>query len=292
MKARAAVLHAVGAPPALRAEPAAADRGDRHRPAGPRRGPRARACRGPLPLRPLGHQRRPPAARCRWRWATRPPARSSNAGRSSPTCEPGDHVVMVFVPSCGHCVPCMEGPPRALRARRRRQHGRERCSAAAAGSRWRGKPVNHHMGVSAFAEYAVVSRRSLVKIDPTLAFDEAALFGCAVLTGVGAVVNTAKLTPGTTAAVVGLGGVGMNSVLGRRALRRADRRRRRPVRRQARARAAPSAPRTPSTPAAPDAIEQVREAERRRRRLRLRDGGLGAGDGTRLPHHAARAARR
>src|SRR5438552_12129062 len=70
------------------------------------------------------------------------------------------------------------------------------------------------MGCSAFAEYAVVSRRSAVKIDPDLPLDEAALFGCAVLTGVGAVVNTAKVSPGSTVAVVGLGGVGLASVLG------------------------------------------------------------------------------
>jgi alcohol dehydrogenase len=59
-----------------------------------------------------------------------------------------------------------------------------------------------------------VSRRSLVKVDPELAFDEAALFGCAVLTGVGAVLNTAKVSPGSTVAVVGLGGVGLCSILG------------------------------------------------------------------------------
>jgi alcohol dehydrogenase len=126
--------------------------------------------------------------------------------------EPGDHVVMVFVPSCGHCVPCMEGRPAlcepgaAANTAGTLLGGDRRLSMA-------GKPVNHHMGVSAFADYAVVSRWSLVKVDPALAFDEAALFGCAVLTGVGAVVNTAKMTPGTTAAVVGLGGVGMNSIL-------------------------------------------------------------------------------
>jgi len=125
---------------------------------------------------------------------------------------PGDRVVMVFVPSCGHCVPCMEGRPAlcepgaAANTAGTLLGGGRRLSMA-------GKNVNHHMGVSAFADYAVVSRRSLVKVDPTLAFDEAALFGCAVLTGVGAVVNTAKMTPGTTAAVVGLGGVGMNSIL-------------------------------------------------------------------------------
>ena len=75
-------------------------------------------------------------------------------------------------------------------------------------------PVNHHLGVSAFADYATVSRRSLVKIDPELPLDEAALFGCAVLTGVGAVVNTAQVPAGASAAVIGLGGVGLSSLLG------------------------------------------------------------------------------
>ena len=74
--------------------------------------------------------------------------------------------------------------------------------------------VQLHLGVSGFAEYAGVSRRSVVKIDPDLPLDEAALFGCAVLTGVGAVVNTAQLKPGQSAAVIGLGGVGLASVLG------------------------------------------------------------------------------
>src|SRR6185503_10133423 len=64
-----------------------------------------------------------------------------------------------------------------------------------------------HLGCSAFAEYATVSRRSLVKIDQELPFDEAALFGCAVLTGVGAVINTAKVSAGSSVAVIGLGGV-------------------------------------------------------------------------------------
>ena len=77
-----------------------------------------------------------------------------------------------------------------------------------------GKPVHHHVGVSAFAEYAVVSTRSAVKIDPDIPFDEAALFGCAVLTGVGAVVNTAKVFAGASVAVIGLGGVGLNAMLG------------------------------------------------------------------------------
>jgi alcohol dehydrogenase len=77
-----------------------------------------------------------------------------------------------------------------------------------------GKPVNHHMGCSAFADHSVVSRRSAIKVDPELPLEEAALFGCAVLTGVGAVVNTAQVKAGSSVAVVGLGGVGLASVLG------------------------------------------------------------------------------
>jgi alcohol dehydrogenase len=130
--------------------------------------------------------------------------------------EPGDHVVMVFMPSCGHCLPCAEGRPALC------EPG---AKANAAGTLINGSVrlsdpaghVHHHLGVSAFAEYAVVSRNSVVKIDRDLPFVEAALFGCAVLTGVGAVVNTAQLRVGSTAVVIGLGGVGLASVLGARA---------------------------------------------------------------------------
>ena len=125
----------------------------------------------------------------------------------------GDHVVMVFVPSCGHCLPCAEGRPAlcepgaAANTKGTLLSGERRISRG-------GAPINHHLGVSAFAEYATVSRRSLVKIDPELPLDEAALFGCAVLTGVGAVVNTAKVPLGATVAVIGLGGVGLASLIG------------------------------------------------------------------------------
>jgi alcohol dehydrogenase len=80
-----------------------------------------------------------------------------------------------------------------------------------------GAPINHLLGCAAFAEYATVSRRSLVKIDKALPLAEAALFGCAVMTGVGAVVNTAQMRAGASTAVVGLGGVGLASVLGAKA---------------------------------------------------------------------------
>src|SRR5690606_14661206 len=75
-------------------------------------------------------------------------------------------------------------------------------------------PVNHHVGVSAFSEYAVVSKSSLVKVNKNIPFETIALFGCAVITGVGAVINTANIKLGSTVAIVGLGGVGLNAVLG------------------------------------------------------------------------------
>jgi len=127
---------------------------------------------------------------------------------------PGDHVVFAFVPSCGTCLPCAEGRP-AL------------CEPGAAantagvllggGRRWgplAATAVNHHLGVSGFAAHVVVSARSAVRVPSDLPVDIAALFGCAVMTGVGAVVNTARVPPGASVAVFGLGGVGLASVLG------------------------------------------------------------------------------
>jgi alcohol dehydrogenase len=124
----------------------------------------------------------------------------------------GAHVILVFVPSCGHCLPCMEGRP-ALCEPGAKSNGAGTLMGGGIRLAKDGLPVHHHVGVSAFAEYAVVSRHSLVEIDASLPFEEAALFGCAVITGAGAVVNTAKVSAGSTAAVVGLGGVGLMSML-------------------------------------------------------------------------------
>src|SRR3954471_2380534 len=126
----------------------------------------------------------------------------------------GDHVVLVFIPSCGHCNPCAEGRPALCENGAASNTAGTLLSGARRIFREGGGPINHHMGCSAFAEAAVVSRRSCVKVDPALPLEEAALFGCAVLTGVGAVVNTAGVRAGATVAVVGLGGVGLASVLG------------------------------------------------------------------------------
>ena len=124
----------------------------------------------------------------------------------------GDHVVPTYVSSCGRCEMCREGRP-AL------------CQPATAANlagtlmdgttrlHWNGQQIHHHSGVAAFAEYAVISQDALVRIDPEISFEQAALFGCAVITGVGSVVNTAKLAPGQSAAIIGLGGVGLSALL-------------------------------------------------------------------------------
>jgi Zn-dependent alcohol dehydrogenase len=134
---------------------------------------------------------------------------------------PGDHVVLAFVPTCGECVPCRAGRPALcepgaaantagtlLSGERRFAH-----SGAEAGT---GGPLHHHLGVSAFADHIVVSARSAVRVDPALPFELAALFGCAVLTGVGAAMNSAHVEAGESVAVFGLGGVGLAALLGAR----------------------------------------------------------------------------
>ncbi len=128
---------------------------------------------------------------------------------------PGDHVVMVFAPSCGECLPCREGHPGRCDPGQQ-SNGAGTLLGGTIRISQNGTPIHHHVGVSAFANHCVVNRGSVVKIDDRLPWDEAALFGCAVLTGVGAALNTAQIFPGATVAVVGLGGVGLNALLGAR----------------------------------------------------------------------------
>lgn len=136
-------------------------------------------------------------------------------GRDVTDLAPGDHVVFSFVPMCGRCVPCLSGRP-ALCERGARANGAG--TLLGGGFRFHapslGDTVYHHLGVSAFSEYTVVSIASCVKIDPALPLDRAALFGCAMVTGVGAVTNTAQAQAGNSVAVFGLGGVGLAAIMG------------------------------------------------------------------------------
>jgi Zn-dependent alcohol dehydrogenase len=124
----------------------------------------------------------------------------------------GDVVACAFVPACGTCAPCAEGRPALCEPGALANtagtllSGARRLSSTG--------PLHHHLGVSGFADHAVISARSAVKIDPSLPPEIAALFGCAVMTGVGAVVNTAQVRAGRSAVVFGLGGVGLSALLG------------------------------------------------------------------------------
>ena len=125
----------------------------------------------------------------------------------------GQKVVLIFVPSCGQCTPCREGRPalcepgNAANAQGVLLNGGSKLKSAH-------DSIHHHCGISAFSEYAVVSENSCIPIGDDLDPVEAAVFGCAVLTGVGTVVNTAKITAGSSALIVGLGGVGLSGLLG------------------------------------------------------------------------------
>lgn len=125
---------------------------------------------------------------------------------------PGDRVVMTFLPRCDDCEGCASGglrpciPGTAANGAGTLMSGERRLSRD-------GSPVNHHLGVSAFATHAVVSTHSLVAIPDDVPADVAAVLGCAVLTGGGAVLNAGRPRSGETVIVVGLGGVGMAALI-------------------------------------------------------------------------------
>jgi alcohol dehydrogenase len=127
----------------------------------------------------------------------------------------GDHVVTAFVPSCGHCAPCHDGRPALCEPGFASNSAGTLLSGARRLHR-QGAELQHHLGVSAFADYATVSRRSLIRVDRSLSFEQAAIFGCAVITGTGAVINTARLPTERSVAIIGLGGVGLAALLGAR----------------------------------------------------------------------------
>ena len=129
----------------------------------------------------------------------------------------GDHVVFSFVPSCGRCVFCATGRAALCENGAKANAAGTLLSGARRFTNAQGQVCNHHLGVCAFTQHTVVAQESLVKIDPTVPLDRAALFGCAVLTGVGAVVNTARVEAGSAVAVFGMGGVGLSAVMGARA---------------------------------------------------------------------------
>jgi alcohol dehydrogenase len=128
-----------------------------------------------------------------------------------------DHVVFSYVPMCGHCLPCSEGRPAMCEPGARANTSGTLLAGGRHFHRRDGSDINHHLGVSSYSQYTVAAQESLIKIEPDLPLAIAALFGCAVMTGVGAIVNTVHVAPGQSVAIFGLGGVGMSAVMGARA---------------------------------------------------------------------------
>ncbi|HKU79371.1 MAG TPA: S-(hydroxymethyl)glutathione dehydrogenase/class III alcohol dehydrogenase, partial [Rhodanobacteraceae bacterium] len=127
--------------------------------------------------------------------------------------KPGDHVIPLYTPECGQCKFCLSGKTNLCQAIRATQgkglmpDGSSRFSIG-------GKPVLHYMGTSTFSEYTVLPEIALAKINPAAPLEKVCLLGCGITTGIGAVLNTAKVTPGSTVAVFGLGGIGMSVIQG------------------------------------------------------------------------------
>lgn len=127
---------------------------------------------------------------------------------------PGHHVVFSFVPICGSCDFCMNGRSALCEPGAKANAAGTLISGERRFSDGRSPVMNHHLGVSGFSNFTVAAQESLVRIDKSLPLTTAALFGCAILTGVGAVLNTAKVEPERSAVVFGLGGIGLSAVMG------------------------------------------------------------------------------
>jgi S-(hydroxymethyl)glutathione dehydrogenase / alcohol dehydrogenase len=127
--------------------------------------------------------------------------------------KPGDHVIPLYTPECGVCKFCKSGKTNLCQAIRVTQ-GKGLMPDGTSRFSKDGKQILHYMGTSTFSEYTVVPEIALAKINPKAPLDKVCLLGCGITTGIGAVLNTAKVTPGSTVAVFGLGGIGMAVVQG------------------------------------------------------------------------------
>ena len=129
------------------------------------------------------------------------------------TLQPGDHVIPLYIPECGDCEYCNSSKSNLCQSiadtvwTGYMPDGTRRFSQ-------NGKPIYHYMGCSTFSEYTVVPEIALAKINKAAPLDKVCLLGCGVTTGIGAVLNTAKVEPGATVAVFGLGGIGLSCIQG------------------------------------------------------------------------------
>ncbi|AGG90792.1 S-(hydroxymethyl)glutathione dehydrogenase/class III alcohol dehydrogenase [Rhodanobacter denitrificans] len=125
----------------------------------------------------------------------------------------GDHVIPLYTPECGECKFCRSGKTNLCQKIRATQ-GQGLMPDGTSRFSLNGKPLLHYMGTSTFSEYTVLPEISLAKINPAAPLDKVCLLGCGITTGIGAVLNTAKVEPGATVAVFGLGGIGLSVVQG------------------------------------------------------------------------------
>lgn len=128
---------------------------------------------------------------------------------------PGDHVIPLYTAECGECLFCKSGKTNLCVSVRATQ-GKGVMPDGSSRFSFEGKPVHHYMGCSTFSEYTVVAEVSLAKINPQADHEQVCLLGCGVTTGIGAVHNTAKVQPGDSVAVFGLGGIGLAVIQGAR----------------------------------------------------------------------------
>ncbi len=129
------------------------------------------------------------------------------------TLKPGDHVIPLYTPECGQCKFCKSGKTNLCQAIRATQ-GKGLMPDGTSRFSLNGKTIFHYMGTSTFSEYTVVPEIAVAKINKAAPLDKVCLLGCGVTTGIGAVLNTAKVEPGATVAIFGLGGIGLSAIQG------------------------------------------------------------------------------
>ena len=125
----------------------------------------------------------------------------------------GDHVIPLYTPECGKCKFCLSGKTNLCQAIRATQ-GQGLMPDGTSRFSQNGKMIHHYMGTSTFSEYTVLPEIAVAKINKAAPLDKVCLLGCGITTGIGAVLNTAKVEPGSTVAVFGLGGIGLSVIQG------------------------------------------------------------------------------
>ena len=134
-------------------------------------------------------------------------------GEGVTSVRPGDHVIPLYVPECGECKFCLSGKTNLCQKVRETQ-GQGLMPDGSSRFSLNGEPIYNYMGCSTFSEYTVVPEIALAKVNPEAPLTEVCLLGCGVTTGMGAVMNTAKVEAGATVAIFGLGGIGLSAIIG------------------------------------------------------------------------------